>query len=268
MNWKNAKDTLETLAAEPQFGLVSDLDGTLAPIVTRPEDAQLTERNRALLKELGQALPLVAVVSGRSAADVGQRVGIPGLVYVGNHGMDWLADGALQVAPEAAAYRPALEAALKQLENLAEPGIGLEDKGATLTANYRRHAQPAAFAERARPRYSQVAAEHGLRLSEGRMVFEIKPPIEVDKGSTLQSLVGARGLRAALFLGDDITDIAAFRTARQLREAGDCAAWGVAVQSEEAPEEVAATADFTSSGVEDVEALLTWLLGIRRASST
>lgn len=268
MNWKKAKHSLETLAAEQQFGLVCDLDGTLAPIVTRPEDAQLTEGNRALLAELSQALPLVAVVSGRAATDVGQRVGLPGLVYIGNHGMDWLSADGLQVAPEAAVYRPALEAALGELEQMAEPGIGLEDKGATLTVNYRRHVQPAAYAERARPRFNRLAVEHGLHLSEGRMVFEFRPPIELDKGSTLRSLVEGHGLQAALFIGDDITDIAAFHMARQLRKTGDCVVWGVAVQSEEAPEEVAETADFTASGVEDVEALLGWLLSARRASST
>lgn len=268
MNWKKAKDILRTLVAEPRFGLVSDLDGTLAPITTRPQDAHATARSRELLAELSQALPLVAVISGRSAADLAQRVGVPGVIYVGNHGLDRLVRDDLVVAPEALAYRPALEAALERIRGFVEQGVILEDKGATLTVHYRRHVRPEDFAEWARPRFAQVVAEQGLRLSEGRMVFEIKPPIELDKGSSLRDLIEEAGLRSALFLGDDVTDMAALKMARRLREGGECAAWGVAVQSEEASEEVAATADFTSSGVEDVESLLAWLLRVRRASST
>ena len=268
MNWQAAKDVLGALAAEPRFGLISDMDGTLAPIILHPEDSRPTERNRQLLAELSKLLPLVAVVSGRGAADLAQRVDIPGLVYVGNHGFDRMVGEELQVAPGALAFRPALEVALAGIRGFLEDGAVLEDKGATLTVHYRRHQQPEEFAARARPGFQHLAAELDLKLSEGRMVFELKPPVELDKGTALQDLIEEAQLDAALFLGDDVPDMPALVMARQLREAGKCSAWGVAVQSEEAPEEVAATADFTSSGVEDVEALLAWLLSMRKASST
>jgi trehalose 6-phosphate phosphatase len=252
----------------PRFGLVSDVDGTLSPIVDDPDAAQVTPRNRELLAALHQELALVALVSGRGAADVAARVGLPELIYVGNHGLERWAEGQAQVLPEAAAYRPQLVATKAKLEALIEPGAALEDKGASLTLHYRRHAQPALYANQHMPAFERIAQSQGLKLSTGRMVFEFKPPIEVDKGSSLRRLAAAHNLDAALYIGDDTTDIAALQAARSLRIEGACDAWGVGVQSEETPEGVAATADFSASSVSDVEALLAWLLMARRASST
>jgi trehalose 6-phosphate phosphatase len=268
INWKAATKILEPVASAARFGLVTDLDGTLAPVVVNPEEASPTPRNRELLRDLSQLLPLVALLSGRSASDLVERVGLPRLIYVGNHGLDRWEGGALVAVAGVEEFKPALKTAFTQLERLIEPGFILEDKGASLSAHYRRHADPIGFANRIRPKIQQLTDGLGLNLSEGRMVFEIRPPIEVDKGSALRDLVKQAALESAVFLGDDVTDIAALQMARALRLAGECAAWGIAIQSDEAPLEVAATADFTCSGVADVESFLEWLLSIRSASST
>jgi trehalose 6-phosphate phosphatase len=268
MNWIEKQDLLERLAAIERFGLICDLDGTLAPITERPEDAAITPRNRELLAQLAGQLPLVALVSGRGAEDVAGRVGLESLIYVGNHGLERWKEGQVILMPEAAGYRPALEQAMTAIQPLLEEGNELEDKGATLSLHYRRHPQQDVYAARIRAQLMQIVEAQGLALSSGRMVYEVKPPIEADKGTALRDLVGDYQLAAALFIGDDITDLAAIKMAQALRRSGDCDSWGAAVQSEEAPEEVAATADFSASSVADVEALLAWLSKARSASST
>ena len=267
-HWEDYKKELGTLARRDDFGLVCDIDGTLAPIVERPEEAAITARNRELLNALVQELPLVAVVSGRGAAALQDFVGIPGVVYAGNHGLDRWIDGKVRAAPGVAEHRPQLQQALDVLQALVEEGIEIEDKGATLTLHYRRHADPDGFAQRLAPTFAEIADRYGLTLGGGRRVFEFRPPLAVDKGTALRDLIAEHSLGAALFIGDDITDIAALEMARNLREAGECAAWGAAVQSEGAPAEVAATADFSVSEVSGVEDLLDWLLKAASASST
>lgn len=266
--WEHRKDALAILARWDDFGLVCDMDGTLAPIVERPEDAAITPRNRELLTALVQELPLVAVVSGRGAAALQDFVDIPGVVYTGNHGLERWVDGDVRPAPGVAEHRPHLQQALEVLQELVEEGIEVEDKGATLTLHYRRHADPDDYARRLAPTFAEIANRYGLSLGGGRRVFEFRPPLAIDKGSALRDLIAEHSLGAALFIGDDITDIAALEMARDLREAGECAAWGAAVQSEGAPAEVAAAADFLVSEVSGVEDLLAWLLSARKASST
>ncbi len=265
MDWQEAKDTLlHPLLSAARLGLVTDVDGTISPIVERPEDAQVTPRSRELLAALSRRLALVAAVSGRAAADVQARVGLPGLVYVGNHGLERWANGQVQITPAVLPYRPALQAALHDAEALAQPGMQLEDKGATASIHYRRTADPAAAAARLAPALTALAAKHGLKLFSGRMVFELRPPLDIHKGTALRALVSEYRLDAALYLGDDTTDADALLAARDLRTAGACYAVGVGVlagvSAAETPPLVLDSADVLTAGVSGVEALLGWLV--------
>ncbi|MGH2581893.1 MAG: trehalose-phosphatase [Anaerolineales bacterium] len=266
--WREASEQLQEAVAMPRFGLFSDLDGTLSPIVQRPEDAQIKARNKELLADLSKEVSLVALISGRRAASLQSRVGLPGIIYIGNHGFERWVDGTVEVMPEVENYLPALQKAKGELQNLEEPGAYVEDKGATLSFHYRQAAEPVAFARKGAAQIAAIAEKHGLVLFTGKMVFEVRPPLDVDKGSAFRALLHDNQLDSAIFLGDDISDLNAFRVARELREQKLCAAWGVGVQSEEAPDALAGTADFMASGVEDVESLLAWVLKARRASST
>lgn len=268
MHWSEAQDTLQRLAAEPRFGLFSDFDGTLAPLAATAGQVQPSQRVLQLLSDLREQLPIVALISGRRVAALHAKVNLPGLVYVGNHGLETLEAGEVRANPAVQAYRPALQAALHALQALNGEGTHTEDKGLTLTVHYRQAADPQAFARQHEQSVRRIAAEQGLEFFTGKMVFELRPPLEIDKGVVLRELVQAHGIKAALFLGDDVTDISALRMAGQMRKAGECAAWGVAVQAPDAPEELEAAADWRASGVEDVEDLLAWLLAARKASST
>lgn len=267
--WREAQDSLRHLVTQPRFGLFSDFDGTLAPLAATAQQVQLAPSLRQTLAELQSVLPLVALISGRRAASLYAKVELPGLIYVGNHGLETLDEaGQVQANPAVTPYRPALLAALAELRRLEEPGAHTEDKGLTLTLHYRQAADPAAFQRRHSPAVQRIAHSHGLELFTGKMVYELRPPLDVHKGVALQDLVRQHQLSAALFLGDDVTDMDALLAVKDLRQSGRCAAWGVAVQSADAPAGLEAAADWLASGVDDVEALLTWLLAARKASST
>lgn len=267
-HWEQGMDTLGKLIAQPRFGLFSDLDGTLAPIAPTPEQAQITPRNRELLAELAKELPLVALVSGRRAASLQQRVGLPGIVYIGNHGLERWVDGEVEVMPEARPYLASIQKVKVALDKLVIPGAMVEDKEATLSFHYRQTVNPQAFVDATESKIAEIVDREDLVLFTGKMVFEVRPPLEMDKGIAFRNLVMEHKLDAALFLGDDISDLNALRKAQQLRAEDRCEAWGVGVQSEDAPDALAGTADFLASGVDDVESLLDWLLKARRASST
>lgn len=268
VHWRNATDILRRIIAKPRFGLFSDLDGTLAPIAPTPEAAHISPRNRELLAKLAAELPLVALISGRRAASLQKRVDLPGIVYIGNHGLERWVNGRVEVLPEVMGYLPALQKVRTELEKLIIPGTHVEDKEATLSFHYRQAVNPQAFADKNETGIGQIVDSHGLELFTGKMVFEVRAPIGIDKGQAFRKLVTEQKIEAGLFLGDDISDLNALRTAQQLRAENECDAWGVGVQSEDAPEALAATADFLALGVEDVEGLLDWLLIARKASST
>ena len=259
---------MRPLVGKARFGLVSDVDGTLSPIVENPDEARVSPRNLELLADLADELALVALISGRKAEDVSRRVGLPNIAYVGNHGLERWVKGKVELHAEAQAFLPALRAAREDLQSMDAPGVFLEDKGVTLSLHYRQNPSPENFVRENRAALETVAKRHGLQLSMGRKIFEFKPAIQIDKGSAFRQLVDEAELEAAIYLGDDNSDVAALRAARQLREAGICEAWGMGIQSDETPEEVEATADLLASGVSDVEAFLGWLLKARKASST
>jgi trehalose 6-phosphate phosphatase len=266
--WRDAKDQLAKLAAKPRFGLFSDLDGTLSPIADTPSGAKITPRSRELLEEFQKELPVVALISGRRADNLRESVGIDGIVYIGNHGLERWINGKVQVMPEVEPYMKAVRAMKIDLQGIDEPGVHVEDKGPILSLHYRQATKPIAFARNNAAMIAEMVEKRGLTLFTGKMVFEVRPPVDMDKGVAVLNLVSEWGLEAALYIGDDMSDLNALKMARKLREEKICDAWGVGVQSLDAPEALATTADFLARDVDDVGDLLTWLLKARRASST
>ncbi len=196
--------------------LLLDFDGTLAPIVERPEMAEIPARTRAALERL---LPLegveAAIVSGRGLADARARAALGGIAYAGNHGMEIEGPGVARLHEPAAAARPELETVLSRLLPALEPipGAFVEDKGLTLSIHYRR-------VDRGRvPDVRKLVARAAgssdrLRVTEGKEVLEVRPRVDWHKGKAveflLRSLEPAPGL-PVLYLGDDTTDEDAFR---------------------------------------------------------
>lgn len=268
MKWEDAKIRLQKAIDKPRLGLVTDVDGTISPIVDVPDEARVTPQNLELLAALGAQLTLTAVVSGRATEDVYQRVGLPGLVYIGNHGMEKWQDGKVIVSPTAAAYQDNLGAATPEIKQMLVAGMRFEDKGATISVHYRQTSHPEEVAKELTPAMQSIAEKHGLHLTQGRMVFEFRPPVKIDKGTAFEELIKTYQLEAVFYLGDDTTDVAAFITARQLRERGQCLSYGLGVASQGTPQAVLTRADYLIQEVAGVESFLDWLSKARMASST
>jgi trehalose 6-phosphate phosphatase len=268
MYWDSAKSELLKAVDKKRLGLVTDVDGTLSPIVDVPDEARVTLRNLELLGELCARLTLTAVISGRSAGDVHQRVSLPGLVYIGNHGMERWQDGKVIIAPAAAAYRQNLSAATPAIKQILVTGMRLEDKGVTLSVHYRQTTNPEKVENDLAALLQNIAKKHGLHLTQGRKVFEFRPPVEIDKGTAFEELVKTHRLEAAFYLGDDTTDVAVLLAARRLRESGQCLTYGLGVESRDTPGAVLTEADYLVQGVSGVESFLDWLSKARMASST
>lgn len=252
-------------------GLCCDVDGTLAAIASSPEAATLLPGIAELLARAVTTFDVVAAISGRPAAEVAALVGVPGVRYIGNHGLERLEVGAaeghmgevLTVVPDAIPYVAAIEAALDVLKARLDPllpGIRFEPKGVTASIHVRGTAAPAAAEATVYAAAREVAEVHGLRITRGKLVVELRPPLAVDKGVALAELVAAHTLRGALYLGDDASDADAFAALRRLRADGTCQGIAVAVLHPEAPPELAAEADIVLGSIEQVPGFVRWVV--------
>ncbi|MDQ6674082.1 MAG: trehalose-phosphatase [Chloroflexota bacterium] len=238
-------------------GLVTDIDGTISPIVGTPEDALVLPAAREGLRVLSGVLTLVAVVSGRSAAQARAMVGLEGLTYVGNHGFELWSDHGPQTVPAAQAWVPRVAAVLDDVRTqIRQPGIVIEDKGATAAVHYRLAANPERVQRELRDILVQTALPAGLRFEEGRMVFNLLPPLSISKGSAVSWLAAEHRLERLVYVGDDETDARAFGALRALRQSGEVRTLNIAVVGSETPLSVRRLAEASLPSVEAVAELL------------
>jgi trehalose 6-phosphate phosphatase len=216
-----------------RLALFLDYDGTLTPIVERPEDAVLAEPTRDVLRRVAER-HAVAIVSGRDLADVRARVGIEGLYYAGSHGFDIAGPRGSHTHEAALAAAPLLAAAAGELERGLKPlaGVQVERKRFAIAVHFRRARESdVAPVEAAVDR--ALARHPGLRKTGGKKIFELRPDVDWDKGRAVLWLLGELGLGAALavYIGDDVTDEDAFRA---------LAGRGVGIAVQDAPQPTAA----------------------------
>jgi trehalose 6-phosphate phosphatase len=265
--------TAETLAAalrpvteDPsRAALLCDIDGTLAPIVTRADDAHVPENASRLLGRAARRYRLVACISGRAASDARRLVGVGGIVYAGSHGAELLEPGA-----SGARISPAFESWSGPVASFAEKRddadlrrlrIRIERKGPIVAFHWR--GVPDEDAARTRLEvFAREAEAEGLDFHWGRKVLEIRPPVPFDKGQAVRELVERSGVRAAVFGGDDATDLDAFAELDALVGDGALdAGIKIGVRSAEGPPEIVQQADHVVDGTEGFVAVLEALLG-------
>jgi trehalose 6-phosphate phosphatase len=251
-------------------GLVTDVDGTISPIVPRPEEARVLPRAREALDNLKDILSLVAVVSGRTAADARRMVGVNGLTYVGNHGLEiWSDLGGPQIVPEARPWVPRLAAVLDDVVRQVQvPGLLVENKGATGSLHYRLAHNPDLARTEILAVLARRAVTSGLRLEEGRMVINLLPPLTVTKGSAVTWLVREHRLERLVYLGDDVTDAHAFKALAVLRQTEHVQTLSIGVVGQETPPSVRQLADATLPSVAAVADLLCQVFEQLRSSAT
>jgi len=187
--------------------------------------------------------------------------------------MEWLAPHARlpQVAPEARRYEGAIADTLHEARARLGEWSGtllFENKGVTASIHYRLAPDPAAARAAIYHALDPLARRQQLRLTEGRMVIELRPPVDLDKGTSVRALAQQRGLASALYLGDDLTDVDAFRALRHLRAEGGCLGVAVAVSHAEAPAALLEAADVTLPSVAEVPRFIEWLLRVASPLAT
>jgi trehalose 6-phosphate phosphatase len=241
-------------------GIFLDLDGTLCPLVDIPEEVRMPPATRELLKVLAARYRSVVIISGRAALFLEQLVGIPSVIYVGNHGLEVVEAGRRRILlPEEIAERMRLlERQLTSSINCE--GALLELKELSHAIHYRRAPEP----ERAREcilRELERLDLKGVRITEGKMLVQLRPSYPLDKGKALEMLVDEKGLDRVLYAGDDTTDIDAFEAIGRLVESGRISGCRIAVRHSDTPTGLVEMADYCVEVVEEMQQLLEWLAG-------
>lgn len=258
------KTALEPFAADPTTSAVLlDIDGTLAPIVEHAESATVPEATRQLLIPMSRRYGLLACVSGRRASDARAMVAVGSMYYLGSHGAEVLNAGATEAVldPRLGEWGERIEQFSRELDpmSLQHRRVRIEDKGSILALHWRGAADEAS-ARAVVDAVAEQARSAGFETHWGRKVMEICPPIPINKGTGITTLLDGHEVSRALFAGDDATDLDAFRALRELVAAGKLeSALCVGVASDEGPAEIVTEADVVVDGPDGVREMLVGL---------
>ena len=256
-------DEIEKLANEKRVAVFLDYDGTLTPIVERPEDATLADKTRQAVRKLAEQCT-VAVISGRDLKDVQQLVGVKNIFFAGSHGFDIAGPDDWQLQSEKGSkFLPALGEAEQELRARLQgiQGSLVERKKFSIAVHFRQVADDRV--EQVEHIVDRVLNDHkGLRKGFGKKVFELQPEIDWHKGKALQWLLEALDLNDTdvlpIYLGDDVTDEDAFEV---LRDRGI----GIFVKGEGGPHETAAR--YTLEDPDEVREFLLALAEVEKLKS-
>ena len=232
----------ELAARAPHAGVFLDLDGTLAPIVPRPELSEVLPEIPPVLAKLARHLDAVVVISGRPSEQVRELLDVEGVEIVGTHGLE--------------DARPMAEEVLDEIRAVAAAvGAWVEPKGAAVAVHFRALEDPEAAETTSSGRLAVIAATHDLEVVPGKRILELAPAGRPRKGGTVERIATDRELAALLFVGDDVGDLDAFAALDRLRTRGlwTCAA---AAGGRETLAEVLAAADLVVEGPSGVAAML------------
>jgi trehalose 6-phosphate phosphatase len=259
-------EALRPLTDRPaEAAVLCDIDGTLAPIVERAEEATVPEATSRLLGRIARRYRVVACISGRGATEARRIVGVGGIAYAGSHGAELLLPGqnSAELVPAFATWADRVrEFSLgKDSPELRMMRVRIEDKGPIVAFHWRGAREEAA----ALTRIQAIAAEAedaGFFTHWGRKVLEVRPPVQIDKGQAVRELLRRTPVRAATFGGDDATDLDVFDVLGDLRSEGVLdAAVCVGVRSDEGPPAIVERADIVVDGTPGFVQVLEVLAG-------
>ena len=259
------EDRLRPLRADPaRSAVLLDIDGVLAPIVQHADDAHVPETTRRPLIEIAKRYGVVACVSGRRASDARRIVSLGSIAYLGSHGSEVLRPGTIapEIDRELQAWSRRIQSFTREAftEDLRQLRVRLEDKEA-IAALHWRGAPDEEGAQAAVEAVARDAEAAGYVTHWGKKVLEIRPPVRIDKGAGIVGLLRHQELAAAVYVGDDATDLDAFRALGELVDLGRLGyALRVGVSSDEGPPALAEQADLMVDGTAGVRSLLQALL--------
>ena len=246
---------IKELILHSRSGLFTDIDGTISEIAESPDAAFVSASCRDNLEFLARNLVIVAAITGRPASEARTMVGVEDMVYIGNHGLEKWAKGDITFGKGVEEYVSKIYRIADELKNRIHiEGVFIENKGPTVSIHYRRAHNPESSRKLVMCVAEEIAELNNLKINVGKMVVELKPLIDLNKGTAIWGLIKEYNLESAVYLGDDITDIDVFRILG--RNKGDFRGISIAVLSPETAPEVVQHADYVLKGVEDVERFL------------
>lgn len=214
-----------------------------------------------MIGELRRCLLRIVIISGRDTDQLGAQVPIDGVTLVGNHGLEEREGDLSRLVAEAKPFVASIERAAGAVARLGEartPGVTLERKRVTLSVHFRNAADPRTAGAALGGALRGIADREHLQLRAGRLVWELRPPLEIDKGEVLRRLAGSLRPAAIVYAGDDLTDADAFRALASMRPGIRTLAVGV--RSAEVPDAAFADCDVVVDGVAGIKQLLRELL--------
>lgn len=191
-----------------------DFDGTLAPIVVKPENVQMPYDVQQQLITLSR-YAAIAIITGRSVQTMRQHLGFSPDFIIGNHGIEG-APGWHEHAKDYPAYCRTWEndvLAMLRDQGASEPGILIENKDYSIAVHYRSVRDPHDMERRLKGIFAQLSPPP--RVIPGKYVFNLTPQHAFNKGSALMALMSSRDYRTAVYVGDDVTDEDVFRLRRR-----------------------------------------------------
>ena len=236
--------------------------------MAEPEFARPDPRALPLLSKLSHSLRAIAIVSGRDTEFLARQLPIVGLLLLGNHGLEERRQGRSEVVAEAIAYLPSLRRAADELAVAARthsPGIRIEPKRVGVSVHFRRADDPTQASASLLPVVQAIAAREHLTVQPGRLVYELRPPIAIDKGEVVRGLFDRYQPTAVVYAGDDRTDGHAFRALKAMAGAS-LRTLAVGVRSHEVPADSFIDCDVVVDGVEGTIELLQDLVELNRAA--
>jgi len=263
------RTALAPLLANPaSTAVLTDFDGTLSPIVRDPSEARPLDGSAEVMARLARLFGVVAVVSGRPVSYLEEHLALPEpsdprhrVRLVGLYGLERSGgDGRVVVEPAAAGWSEVVAAAAARLRQRAPAGVLVELKDLAVTVHWRQapHAE-----EWVKAAVAAEAERSGLRAHPARRSAELRPPLDVDKGSVVRGLAAA--CSAACYLGDDLGDLPAFEALAALGREG-VSTLSIAAVDDESDPAVAAAADLTVAGPLGALEVLAWLAASGAAS--
>ena len=244
--------------------LLSDYDGTLTPIVSRPDKAILSPEVRGKLRALAEKPTFsVGIISGRSLSEVKSLVAVEETYYAGNHGLEIEGPGLKFIHRAAKATQPEIQNLLRQLSTeLANiEGVLVEDKGLSLSVHYRlvRKSEEGIVAKIFHQITSPRLSEGKIKVTTGKKVWEVRPPIDWHKGKAVETIIKELkaflrdGRALIIYLGDDTTDEDAFKVIHRPR------GWSIFVGRENP----SSNADYFLKSTSEVTTFLSRLLKLK-----
>ncbi len=250
-NWKEHPE---------KSGIFSDLDGTLSKIAPTPAEAVVTPEMRAVLQGIVDKYAVVGIVSGRDSTEARRILALDNVIYIGNHGLEWLEDGKQFYAPEAFNFFGLAGNLAAELSVIFDKsGYIVERKKLGVAVHYRQVEDKELAKGRIKEAVEPMVAKYPLKQSEGRYVIELKPDLPVNKGDAITVIALRTGIERAMYLGDDVTDIDAFQALGRLREQGRLQTVSIAIASNESAPDVMHEADYVIQSVDAAEELLRWI---------